>query len=287
MGEHAMKSLRNLVLVSAFAVAVALPADAQTHQASGRSGNNGSSGAASTGSVSASTSSSSSSISYSTTSAGSSSSDYRGASHGFSPNVSNQSGYIAPSPQYSSFTTYNMFWDWQHFFSRLQTEYYLNPAYGHRFMVNREPLLTPSLLRIAVRKPLRLSSTLISKLDDLDAMLLKVRSGENVDKEQITLKIQEIRQIAKKISKSSDWNLIDQRKDKDVLKGMQLKDFSLDDSARLREIAADLHTQLQSWYDSSSTNTISAASLTQASIESLTKGIEKISKAMENTIKHM
>jgi hypothetical protein len=282
-----MKSLRNLALVLVFAIAVALPADAQNHQAGGRNGDNGSSGAGSVGSVSSSTSNSSATVSYGTTSTGSSSSSYRGASHGFSPDASNQNGYVAPSPQYSSFSTYNMFWDWQHFFSRLQNEYFLNPAYGHRFMVNREPLLTPSLLRIAVRKPLRLSSSLISKLDDLDAMLLKVRNGEHVDKEQMALKIQEIRQLAKKISKSSDWNLIDQRKDKDILRGMQLRDFSLDDSARLREIATDLHTQLQNWYNSSSTNTISAASLTQPSIESLTKGIEKISKAMENTIKHM
>jgi hypothetical protein len=282
-----MKSLRNLALVSAFAIVVALPAAAQTHQAGGKSGNNGSSGAGSAGSASSSTSNSSAAVGYSTTSAGSGSYGYRGSSHGFSPDASNQSGYFAPSPQYSSFSTYNMYWDWQHFFARLQTEYFLNPDYGHRFIVNREPLLTPSLLRIAIRKPLRLSSSLISKLDDLDAMLLKMRNGEHVDKEQIALKIQEIRQLAKKISKSGDWNLIDQRKDKDILRGMQLKDFSLDDSARLREIATDLQGQLQSWYNSSSTSTISAASLTQPSIESLTKGIEKISKAMENTIKHM
>jgi len=180
-----------------------------------------------------------------------------------------------------------MYWNWQHFFSRLQNEYYFSPVYSRRFLVNREPLLTPSLLRIAVRKPLRLSSVLISELDNLDAMLLKMKNGEDIDKKQIALKIREIRDISKQISKSSDWDVIDQRKDKDILKGMQLAGFSLEDRARLREIATDLHTQLQDWYNSSSTNTISATSLTQPSIESLTKGIEKISKAMEKSVKRM
>jgi hypothetical protein len=285
-----MKSVRNVALVSVFAIALGLPAGAQDRHASGRSGNNGSSGGgnvSSTYSSSSSTSTSSVSTVSSTSSSVSQSYDYRGAAHGYSSNAPNSAGIVAPSPQYSSFTTWNMYWDWQHFYSRLQNEYLLNPTYGHRFMVNREPLLTPSLLRIAVRKPLRLSSTLMSNLDALDAMLQKLQNGEQADKTQITLQIREIRKIAKQISNSSDWNLIDQRKDKDILKGTQLGGISLSDSARLREIATDLRTQLQSWYNSSSTNTISASSLTQPSIASLTKGIEKISKAMENSVKRM
>jgi len=285
--EHIMKSIRNLALVLAFATAIALPAEAQGHRTNEGNGNHGSSGAGSASSASSPASHSSASPGYSTTSAGSGNYNFRGTSHGFSPDASNQSGYAIPSTQYSSFTSSNIYWNWQQFFSRLQNDYYLNPAYGRRFLVNREPLLTPSLLRIAVRKPLRLSSTLMAKLDGLDAMLLKIQGGERIDKEQITLKIREIRKIARQIADSSDWNLIDQRKDKDILRGRQLGGFSLDDSAQLRKIALDLHTQLQNWYNSSSTNTISAASLAQPSIESLTKGIEKISKAMEKTIKHM
>jgi len=282
-----MKSFRNLALVSAFAIAVVLPADAQHHSASGGSGSHGSSGAGSVGSVSSTTSSSSTSTSYSTISTTSQSYNYRGASHGFSQVAPAQTTFFTPSTQYSSFQNWGMYWNWQHFFSRLQNEYYFSPAYSRRFMINREPLLTPSLLRIAVRKPLRLSSVLISELDNLDAMLLKMQNGEDVDKKQIALKIREIRDIAKQISKSSDWDVIDQRKDKDILKGLQLGGFSFEDRARLREIVTDLHTQLQDWYNSSSTNTISATSLTQPSIESLTKGIEKISKAMEKSVKRM
>jgi len=282
-----MKSFRNLALVSAFAIAVVLPADAQHHSASGGSGNHGSSGAGSVGSVSTTTSSPSTSTTYSTRSTTSQSYNYRGASNGFSPVAPAQTIFFTPNTQYSSFQNSGMYWNWQHFFSRLQNEYYFSPVYSRRFLVNREPLLTPSLLRIAVRKPLRLSSVLISELDNLDAMLLKMKNGEDIDKKQIALKIREIRDISKQISKSSDWDVIDQRKDKDILKGMQLGGFSLEDRARLREIATDLHTQLQDWYNSSSTNTISATSLTQPSIESLTKGIEKISKAMEKSVKRM
>lgn len=282
-----MKSFRNLALVSAFAIAVVLPADAQHHSASGGSGSHGSSGAGSVGSVSSTTSSSSTSTSYSTISTTSQSYNYRGASHGFSQFTPTQTAFFTPNTQYSSFQNWGMYRNWQHFFSRLQNEYYFSPVYSRRFMVNREPLLTPSLLRIAVRKPLRLSSVLISELDNLDAMFLKMQNGEDVDKKQIALKIREIRDIAKEISKSSDWDVIDQRKDKDILKGLQLGGFSFEDRAQLREIATDLHTQLQDWYNSSSTNTISATSLTQPSIESLTKGIEKISKAMEKSVKRM
>jgi len=284
-----MTSFRNLALVSAFAIAIVLPADAQHHSASGGGGNHGSSGAGSVGSVSSTTTTSSSNTSttYSTISTTSQSYSYRGASNGFSPAAPAQTIFFTPNTQYSSFQNLNMYWNWQHFFSRLQNEYYFSPAYSRRFIVNREPLLTPSLLRIAVRKPLRLSSVLISELDNLDAMFLKMKNGEDIDKKQIALKIKEIRDISKQISKSSDWDVIDQRKDKDILKGMQLGGFSLEDRARLREIVTDLHTQLQDWYNSSSTNTISATSLTQPSIESLTKGIEKISKAMEKSVKRM
>jgi len=282
-----MRIFKKVAMVLAFAFVISLPADAQNHHASGSNGNSGSSGPGSAGSAASSSSSSSASTSSSVMVSNSQNSDYRGANHGISEDTRSFGGYVAPSPQYSSFTSSGIYWNWQEFFYRLQNEYLLNPSYMHRFMVNREPLLTPSLLRIAVWKPLRLSSTLMSKLDDLDATLRKIQGGEKLDKEQITLQIRAIRKITKQISNSGNWDLIDQRKDKDILKGMQLTGYLLEDSARLRDIATDLNAQLRNWYNSSSTSTISAASLTQPSIESLTKGIEKISKAMENNIKRM
>jgi len=269
------------------AIAFSLPALAQDHGARGDNGKGGSRGSGDINSGNSSISSQHSWGGSTMIPMGSRDFSHGSGSYGSYPGTIGPKAITVPNPQYSSFTTWNTYWNWQYFFYRLQTQYYLDPGFAHRFVVNREPLLTPSLLHMAVMTPLRLSSLMLAEMNDLDLMLQNFQNGKNVDRAQITLKIREIRKIAKQISGGSDWDLIDQRKNKDILKGLQFGDSALNDSIRLRKIATDLHAQLQNWYTSSNTNTISASTLAQPSIESLTRGIEKISKAMENSVRRM
>jgi len=163
----------------------------------------------------------------------------------------------------------------------------LSPDYTHRFVVNREPQLTPYMLRLVTRTPLRLSSQMLADVDDLQLMIQALEQGKPVDKQDAAVKIADIRSLAKAISKSTDWDYVDQRKQQDILKGVQIDGLNPDGIVKLREVVTDLHTQLSNWYSSSSTSTISASTLMQPSIGSLTKGIEKLSKAMEDSLRKM
>ncbi len=195
-------------------------------------------------------------------------------------------GYV-PDLHTSSFNSINNYYQWQDFFWYLQTRYYMNSAYFGRFYRNREPLVTPELLKLTVRQPLKLSTQMLAAVDELESMIKERDAGKPVDRQTIAAKSQEIRDLAKKIRQDQSLAFFDQRRDKDMVKGDQVDNLGLEAVARLREMATDLNTQLKSMYTQSQPSTISVQSLTAPSFESLTKGIDRLTKVIENSARRM
>jgi hypothetical protein len=238
-----------------------------------------------------------------------SSGSYTGAVGGStSPGVTNSSGSVgssreatvsgggrsggtqsvyAPSLQGTSFPSLFSYFQWQDFYYYLQTQYSLNDRYFGRFYRNSEPLFTPLLLKLAMREPVRLSNQLTVAVDELQSLLDQLQAGRPVDKAEIANKTEQVRNLAKKIRQDRSVAYFDQRKDTDILKGIDLNREGIDAIARLREIVTDLHTQLVSTYSQSTTSTISVGALSQPSFESLSKAIEKLTKVISNSARQL
>jgi uncharacterized coiled-coil DUF342 family protein len=150
----------------------------------------------------------------------------------------------------------------------------------HRFYINREPLITPQMVRLTLDTPLAASERLLADVDALQALVDDMQAGKPVTKEQISAKTQEIRELAKRIRSSQSIAFFDLGKRQDVTKGVDK--LGLGAISQLREMALDLNGQLKGMYNQTATSTISVNSLNQASFESLSKGIEKLSKVIEN-----
>ena len=195
-------------------------------------------------------------------------------------------GYV-PDFHTSSFNSVSNYYQWQDFFWYLQTRYYMNSDYFGRFYRNREPLVTPELLKLTVRQPLKLSSQMLTAVDDLETMITDRDAGKPVDRQAIAAKSQEIRDLAKKIRQDQSLAFFDQRRDKDVVKGDQVDALGLEAVAQLREMATDLNTQLKNMYTQNEPSTVSVQSLTAPSFGSLTKGIDRLTKVIENSARRM
>lgn len=192
-----------------------------------------------------------------------------------------------PNLQYTSFNSVNSYYQWQDFFFYLQTHYFMNSAYFTRFYRQSEPLVTPELLKLTVRQPLRLSLQLLEAVDSLETTLKDGEAGKPVDKAAVAAKTQEIRDLAKKIRTDEALTFFDQRRDKDALKLDNTESLGLDAIAQLREVATDLNTQLKNMYNENKTSTVSVQSLSAPSFESLTKGIDKLAKVIENSARRL
>jgi len=149
-----------------------------------------------------------------------------------------------------------------------------------RFMVNREPLITPQALHLTLETPLAASERLVTAVDALQAMVDDMQAGKPVSKDQISAKTQEIRELAKRIRSYPPLAFFDLGKREDVSKDASKAGLGAID--QLREMALALNGQLKSMYNQSATSTVSVNSLNQASLQSLSKGIEKLSKTIEN-----
>ena len=190
-----------------------------------------------------------------------------------------------PRLQGTSFATVNTWIAWQTFYSYLSMQYLLSGNYFNRFYRNVEPLVTPQLLRLTTREPLRLSMEMMNAADQLEALLQDRQAGKPVTREQIADKAQEIRDLSKRIRHDQALTFIDQRKEMDLLKGDSIESKGMEAISQLREMATDLNTQLREMYSQSSTSTVSVTTLTQPSLASLSKGIEKLSKVIESSAK--
>jgi gas vesicle protein len=207
------------------------------------------------------------------------------------PNSSIYSGNAnSATPNFSgtSYYSYDTYYQMENFLWYLRTHYYgLDPRYGMRFLRNREPLLTPQLLKMALREPVSLSTQLVRAVDELEVMLLDRQAGKTLNKQEIANKTQVIRELAKKIRQDHSMVFVDQRLEKTVIKGKEVDNLGLEAISKLREMTLDLNHQLKEMYDQTKTSIVSVGNLSQPSIESLSKGIEKLSKVIENSARRL
>jgi hypothetical protein len=152
-----------------------------------------------------------------------------------------------------------------------------------RFMRNSEPLLTPKLASLAVRKPLAISAQLIGVVDELSALLTEAQSGKAVDKKAIDATLEQVRKLARLIRSDSSLSFIDLRADLDLSKGSNFEQLGLNAIERLREYALDLHNQLKTLSEQSATATVSVDYLARPSFESLSKGIDKLCRVIQSS----
>lgn len=193
-----------------------------------------------------------------------------------------------PNLQGTSFSSATVYYNTYNYYSYLSQQYNMNPFYFNRFYRNSEPLVTPSMLKLTLNEPVRLSSQLLAAIDRLEALMGNAPSGKPADKSEIIAKSQEIQQLAKRIRRNQTVSYMELREDKAVYK--EEHDFDVlrpEALSKLREMATDLNQQLRTLYNQSSTSTVSVSHFSEASLESLAKGIEKLSKAIENSSKRM
>jgi len=126
---------------------------------------------------------------------------------------------------------------------------------------------------------------MLSSVNELQKLIAALKTGEPVSKKEITSKLQAIRKLAGNIRKDQLLLFIDQRKKIDILKGQDPENLGLSAISQLCEIATELHSQLAGLNRQTTTSTISVYTLTQPSIESLSSGIEKLTKVIEDSAK--
>jgi hypothetical protein len=197
--------------------------------------------------------------------------------------------YVPSTPNLtnSSFSSANLYWAYQSFLYDLQMRYMTASMYNTFWtrMRNNEPLLTPQILKLALRQPLTLSGRMMRAVDELDEMVRGLQAGKAVSKDEISAKNREIRDLARRVREDNALSFVEQRMDRDAHKAVASDVASLEGVARLRELVTELHTQLKSMYSQNSTLTVSANSLSGPSFQSLSKGIERASKALDAAVK--
>ena len=197
-------------------------------------------------------------------------------------------GYqYAPNLAGTSWSSYNTWMDYQRYYHYMQSMYFLNYGYFSRFSRNVEPLATPELIKLTYRKPLKLSLQMLDAVQELEEMVQASQSGKQIDKQAAMAKIQEIRELNKQILKDQGLEFLDQRRDKDILKSVQIDKLGPDAIAKLREMVTDLSTQLKNTYNQSTPAVISVQSLSQPSFRSMCKEIDKLTRVLENSTRRL
>jgi hypothetical protein len=201
--------------------------------------------------------------------------------------------YVSPtgmsvrSLKETSFNSLSGYYSWNEFYWYLNTHYSLNPYYFNRFFRNTEPLITPPVLKLSLREPIQLTSQMLNLIDQLQLMLADAQDGKAVDKQMLVEHTKKIRTLAKDIRKNRAISYIDLRKEQKIYKKWD-DDFDMlgpESLGKLREMALDLNNQLDNMYKKPSTQTVAVDHFKQPSFKSLAKGIEKLSKDIEKSIK--
>lgn len=195
--------------------------------------------------------------------------------------------HAVPNLQGTSFYSVTSYYEWQDFLWRLRTRYMLDSMYFRRFYRNQEPLVTPHLLKLALREPLSLSSRMVLAVEDLENMVSDLQAGKPVNKKDLASKANQIREYAKKIRSDDSLAFVDRRTDTDIAKQQNFKNLGLDAITQLRELVNDLHIQLKGMYSQTGTSTVSVHTLSQPSFESMSRGIEKLSKIIESSARKL
>jgi len=205
----------------------------------------------------------------------------------FGPSTPSYSGIAIPALQGTSFYSSSLYNDWYNYYNYYLFRYYrMSPSYFTRFIRNREPLMTPEMLRTTLRQPLFNSAEMLKMINDLQLIYADMQAGKSVNKEAITTKSQTIRELAKQIRQDRTLSLIDLRKETDLFKDDRVA-LNAETITKLRDITLGLIRQLNAMYALSSSSTVSVESYQEPSFVSLTKGIEKACKAIEKSSKEL
>jgi hypothetical protein len=192
-----------------------------------------------------------------------------------------------PNLRGTSFQTVNSYYMWNNYYSYLSTSFDVSPVYFDRFYRNTEPLITPVMLKLTLGEPIRLSSEMLDSIDRLQEMLEASPSGASADRQALAEKSRHIRELAKRIRHNQTLSYIDLRENKNLYNNGEHDTFNPEAMQKLRGMATDLDRQLRNMYRQSATSTVSAESYKEPSLESLTKGIEKICKVIESYSKRL
>jgi hypothetical protein len=160
-------------------------------------------------------------------------------------------------------------------------------VYFDRFYRNTEPLITPGMLKLTLREPISLSSEMLDSINQLKEMLETDLSRTPTDRQALVEKSRHIRELAKRIRQNQTLSYIDLRGNKNLYSSGEHDAFSPEAIQKLHEMATDLNRQLKNMDHQASTSTVSVESYKEPSLESLTKGIEKICKVIETYSKRL
>ena len=187
----------------------------------------------------------------------------------------------------TSFESIATYYSYYNYYSYLCSHFNVDPVYFDRFYRNTEPLITPEMLKLTLRTPIRLSSKMLDSIDQLESMLKEAEAGKTVDRQALLAKSKEIRESAKRIRKNQTLQLFDLRESKDSDRRDENGALSPESLDRMRAMAVDLDRQLRNMYSQSSTSTVSVENYKEPSLEALAKGIERLCKAIEKSTKNM
>lgn len=199
------------------------------------------------------------------------------------------SNMIVPNQvlQQTSFGTATNYYNWTSYYSHLVTSYDMAPSYFGRFYRNREPLITPEIMKRTLAEPLRLSQEILDSIDQIEELVLQdSASRPESDRAALINKSRRIRELAKRIRNNETLTTVDLRKEEKLYDVDPRASLDPEAVERMREMAVDLDRQLRNMY-SSSTSTVSVESYKEHSLESLAKGIEKVCKSIEYSARRM
>jgi hypothetical protein len=210
-----------------------------------------------------------------------------GSSSGGGGGTSGGGPYVQLPPlQGTSFYSYNTYMQMQDFLWNLRMLYGFSMDRS-RFIRNSEPLVTPRLASLAVRKPLAISAQLVAVVDELAFQLADARAGKEVDKKAIEANTEQIRRLAKEIRSDTTLSFIDRRASVDMAKTGNFDQLGLNAIEQLQEVSRDLNVQLKTLAEQSETSTVSVDYLTRPSFDSLTKGIDKLSRVIQTSARRL
>ena len=189
----------------------------------------------------------------------------------------------------TSFYTVPLYYYWCDYYSYLFANYGIYPDYFARFVHNSEPLMTPAMMKLALRRPLAVASDMLKAIDDLETMLSDARAGKSVDKKALAAKSVEIREYAKQIREDRTIAVLDTSSSGKLVPADQdsIDALNPETIAKLRKTALDINRQLSNLYGESSTSTVSAESFKEPSFDSETKAIDKVCRAIEHSSKRL
>ena len=178
----------------------------------------------------------------------------------------------------------------QRFIDRLCRRYtfFSGREYLWRFDQGDSPL-TPDIVKLALRDSLQAATSMVQLTGELEPLLLEFQEGR-LDRKSLEQQsdpvLHQVRKLAKSIRKDSVLGYIEQRPRMKVRSREQVRSIS-----ELQALAAELHQMalqvrggITSFCDRDLTRVVSVSDLTQPSLGSISKEIEKLAKTIDKSV---